>query len=603
MSNENMKSVRWVGKYERNNVYTPAKRPGFTAWVTAFDYGDGGFGVSFDETIAVENKDFKPKKVEFAEAVGAPVSYGSVEGGSANLTSYRVYMKTYDGKNFEETGRCVRKEGSYCNAGFPDGRILGFDVPKFNDDGSGWSNFIRVRESIDGGNTWKDVYHLLEGTAPYLWRVRRLRDGTIVILASLYGTPWGQDEERVTRNTMLPGESYLSKIQPFFITTKDGINYSGPHYVLPGIGAHEFDFVELPSGELVFIAGDVQATPVGRQIVTPSKDGWINGTMFGINGGAPANPMENPQGGIIPETIAWCEEYQCIIGYRRNKCFSISTDLGENWIELKPDFEMNYLYQPVIFAMNDKTLAMVGHVGGDAAFGQNDMYVECQVIEVESAKLLPKSGKITIERLFSDDNSHHINAFSARLTSGENPIKNKKLTFRFTPYWNDDGSVSTGLQENAPYKINAVTDENGCANAKADMFDNIADIYLSYNVDVCCEEDKDVSFCQSPTMVVLAMAPHRNVQFPYDAYFAEGTLFLSPEFLNEYPSALEKLQSLSGDEEVLEENIIEKGAIERLANCGVIKHNSTGKWVWIKSVHAPRPLDGVKPMASGDTYI
>lgn len=603
MKNDNVKSVRWVGDYKRHNVYTPEKRPGFTAWVTAFEYGDGGFGVSFDETLAKKNEDFAPKKVEFAEAVGAPVSYGSVEGGSANLTSYRVYMKTYDGVNFEETGRCVRKEGSYCNAGFPDGRILGFDVPKFNEDGSGWSNFIRVRESSDGGSTWKDVYKLLEGTAPYLWRVRRLRDGTIVILASLYGTPWGQEQERVTRNTMLPGESYLSKIQPFFITTKDGVNYSGPHYILPGIGAHEFDFVELPSGELLFIAGDVQATPVGRQIITPSKDGWINGTMFGIDGGAPRNPLENPQGGIIPETIAWCEEYQCVIGYRRNKCFSISNDLGENWIELKPDFEMNYLYQPVIVAMDNKKMMMVGHVGGDAAFGQNDMYVESQVIEVESAKLLPKPGKITIERLFSEDNSHYINAFSAKLTSSGVPIANKKITFRFTPYWNDDGSVSTAMQADAPYKVDVITDENGHATAKADMFDKVADIYLSYNVDAACEEDESVSFCQSPTMVVLALAPHRNKQYPYDAYYAEGTLFLAPQFLNDFPTALESLQSLSGEDYDLPENLLDEKALERLADCGAIKKNDSNVWQWIKTVHALKPLDGVKPMASGDTYI
>ena len=51
---------------------------------------------------------------------------------------------------------------------------------------------------------------------PYLWRVRCLRDGTLVVLASLYGTPWGPGRERATRNTMLPGETYQSKIQPFF---------------------------------------------------------------------------------------------------------------------------------------------------------------------------------------------------------------------------------------------------------------------------------------------------------------------------------------------------------------------------------------------------
>ena len=46
--------------------------------------------------------------------------------------------------------------------------------------------------------------------------------------------------------TMLPGETYQSKIQPFFLTSRDGREFGAPNYILPGIGAHEFDFVELP---------------------------------------------------------------------------------------------------------------------------------------------------------------------------------------------------------------------------------------------------------------------------------------------------------------------------------------------------------------------
>ena len=209
-------SIPWRGDFEQKLVYAPEKRPGFVAWVTAFPYGDGSIGISFDETLEAENPDFIPPRLEFAEAAGVPVSYCSVEGGSARQRSYRVYMRSVDGVNFIETGRCGRREGSLCNAGFPDGRIVGFDVPRYNDERTGWSDCIRVRESRDGGSTWTDVRRLLEGTAPYLWRVRCLRDGTLVVLASLYGTPWGPGRERATRNTMLPGETYQSKIQPFF---------------------------------------------------------------------------------------------------------------------------------------------------------------------------------------------------------------------------------------------------------------------------------------------------------------------------------------------------------------------------------------------------
>jgi len=105
-----------------------------------------------------------------------------------------------------------------------------------------------VRESRDGGTTWRTTDRLLEGCAPYLWRIRRLRDGSFLLLASMYGTPWGKGLPRATRNTMLPGETYLNKIQTFLLHSRDGVRYSGPHYVLPGTGAHEYDMVELSDG-------------------------------------------------------------------------------------------------------------------------------------------------------------------------------------------------------------------------------------------------------------------------------------------------------------------------------------------------------------------
>lgn len=65
--------------------------------------------------------------------------------------------------------------------------------------------------------------------------------------------------------------------------------------------------------------GDVQGTPVGRQFVTPSPDGWLNGTLYPICTGAPGDPVRDPQGGYVPETIAWDAQRGCIVGYRRNQ--------------------------------------------------------------------------------------------------------------------------------------------------------------------------------------------------------------------------------------------------------------------------------------------
>ena len=53
------------------------------------------------------------------------------------------------------------------------------------------------------------------------------------------------------------------------MTTRDGRTFSEPHYILPGIGAHEYDVVETLGGRLLFIAGDVQGTPVRPAVRDP----------------------------------------------------------------------------------------------------------------------------------------------------------------------------------------------------------------------------------------------------------------------------------------------------------------------------------------------
>ncbi len=596
-------SIQWRGAFEQEIVYAPKIRPGFVAWATAFPYGDGTIGLSFDETVEGENPDFTAPRLEYAESAGVPVSYCSVEGGSPIQRSYRVYLRSADGVNFTETGRCARKDGSLCNAGFPDGRIIGFDVPRRNEEGTGWGDFIRVRESKDGGNTWTDVRRLLQGTSPYLWRVRRLEDGTLVVLASLYGTPWGPGKERTTRNTMLPGETYQNKIQPFFLTSTDGYHFSEPHYVLPGIGAHEFDFAELPDGRLLFVAGDVQGTPVGRQFVTPSPDGWLNGTLYPVRVGAPEDPIRDPQGGYVPETIAWDAKHNCLVGYRRNKCFSLSNDCGENWIRVRQDFPVEFLYQPYLLSLGDGRFGLYGHVGGDNAFGERDMTIQAQILTPECALDLPKAARLSLERMLSPDGSRYLNSFRARLTAGGVPLAGQEVEFRFNPYWNEDGSVNTRSQEEAPEKQWVLTDEEGWAEARADQYDGIADIHLSYTVDVICPGSRQVRSCEGPTMTVLALTPRRETAFPYDAYFAEGNLYLSPQFLQDFPQSMEALYRARSSHDLLPTGVLCGEAVERLLECGVLERKADGTLHWIHSVHALRPLNEVRRMASEDWYV
>lgn len=595
--------LAWRGEFFETLLYAPEKRPGFVAWASAFAYGDGSTGLSFDEVVEQENNDFTPMRLEYAEAAGVPVSYGSVEAGSASQRAYRVYLRAPDGVHFTETGRCPRSRGALCNVGFPDGRIVGFDVPRRNEAGTGWCTGISVRESADGGATWRDVRMLLPEQSVYMWRARRLRGGTILLLASLYGTPWGLGRARTSRNTLLPGETELTRVQAFFLTTEDGAHFSEPHYILPGIGAHEYDAAELPDGRLLFIAGDVQGTPVGRQFVTPTADGWVNGPLLPIRDGAPPDPRQNPQGGYVPETIVWDDTRRCLVGYRRGKGYALSNDEGENWTRAEPDAPHTRLYQPMLLPLGGGRFALYGHVGGDNAFGERDMTIRAQVLSPDCASDLPGPTRLSLERLLLPDASGYRNAFRARLTVDGAPLAGQAVEFRFTPYWSADGSVNTAPQARAPYTARAVTDADGVAEASAPWFDGRADIHLAYRADAVFHGTPMLRGCAGPLMTVLALTPRRECPFPYDAYFAGGALYLSPGFLAEFPRALEELRAAVGDSPFLPDGVLCAGARERLTRCGVLETGEDGALRWIASVHAPRPLDDVCVMASGDWYV
>ena len=583
---------------ERRILYTPVVRPGFVAWTTCFTYGDGRIGLSFKETVREKDPFYEPPLLEMGEAVGAPVSYCSVECGSELERSYRVYMVSSDnGKTFTETGRCPLEEGSFCNMGFPDGRIIGYDVPRINSQRTGWFDGIKMRESLDGGSTWREIGTLLEGCAPYLWRARRLKDGTLLLLTCMYGTPWGLGKERTTRNTMLPGETYINKIQTCFLASRDGVNFTGPHYVLPGIGAHEYDVCECPDGRLLFIAGDVQATPVGRQFVERRGESYINGTFFGIRRGAPQDPKRDPMGGFVPESLIMRED-GLIIGSRRNKPYSCSADFGENWYEV--DGLPTSLYQPFLIEAADGTILNFGHKGGDMALGQEDMVIGVDRFRVENR--MPQSCALTLTREMDAEKTHYINAFSAHLTSGGKPVAGQKVLFRAHPVWNADGSYSTIPQSEASLQQEAETDENGIARIQYPMFDGRPDIHFYYNIDVVFRpaEGAGYSPCDGPMMCVSGLTPHRKNRWPYDAYLAEGKLFLSPKVQREIPDAIAQINAL-GSRRPVQTGELSNALMQVLLVAKLLTETAEG-YVWYACVHPKDPFEALD-MGSGDWYI
>lgn len=584
--------------YARRTIYRPPHSPGFAAWTAAFDYGDGRLGLSFKETVREKNPRFRPPRLELGEAVGAPVSYCSVECGGAEERSYRVYLLSEDGgRSYRESGRCPLEEGPFCCVGFPDGRLVGLMCPDRNAAGTGGGDGILVRESRDGGAVWRTVDKLLEGCAPYLWRIRRLRDGSFLLLASMYGTPWGEGLPRATRNTMLPGETYLNKIQTFLLHSRDGVRYSGPHYVLPGIGAHEYDAAELSDGTLLLVAGDVQATPAARQLVRRQGDRFLNGPLLPIRTGGPPDPAGDPQGGFLPESFV-CLEGDLLVGARRNKPYSCSADRGDNWFPLAG--APASLYQPSLQLLPDGSLACFGHFGGDAALGQEEMYIAADAFRVEGRP--PAEAELSLERLMSAGREGYRNAYAAVLTRDGAPLAGRRVVFRFTPYWNGDGTVCTDAQADAPVRVEAVTDARGRAEASVPAFDRIADIHFYYNVDAWFPGDGGgILPCASPLRCEAAMTPRRRCLRPYAAYLAGGVLYVSQELEEAFPDIFALLAPQCGGAPAETPDSLPPALAGALLEAGVLLREGEGLR-WAPSVHAPAPLAGVKPMGRGDWY-
>ena len=290
-----------------------------------------------------------------------------------------------------------------------------------------------------------------------------------------------------------------------------------------------------------------------------------------------------------------------LVGSRRNKPYSCSNDFGENWFEL--DGLPPSLYQPFMQLMPDGSIANFGHRGGDQGFGQEDMYIGADLFRVENA--LPQSTRLTLRRELSPDGNHYENRYAATLTAGGKPVAGQTLRFRFRPSWTEEGAPSTLPAEDSPIQPEAVTDESGTARVHVADYDGIGDIHFSYISDVVFRPAEGSGFlpCNGPSIAGMALRPHRATRWPYDAYFAEGSLFLSPALTDEYPGLMEKLEplcGLPGDE--LPAGTLPEGAVGRLLQSGVLRQTKGGLR-WISSVHAPVPLAKVLPMSEGDWYL
>ena len=537
--------------FEEIPVYYPEVRPGYAGWVSLFDFGNGDLGCAINEIRRAPNPDLRPPTLEWMEAMVVPYQFGSAEADAdPTLVGEYVCTKSSDGgKTWEVTGGSLVHTRHYWHVGFPDGRMIRIYGTSFMDWPGDDRNKVVVEESTDGGTEWKQIARFLDGYSMNMLKVKRLSDGSVVMAGPIRQS-FGPGKDKDTRITDLPHQAHPHD-PAFFISPDGGRTWDGPHYVFPGILAWEFDFVELPGGDLLFINSQIQSGPSARQIVRRTATGFVNEPMMWINRGATEDPLRW-DASCVPETVCITPD-GLLVGALRNRPYACSADLGENWYEI--DGLPNSNYQPMMIALPDGRFLNAWHTGGDHHVGEIDMYTGIHAFRLETH--LPKPTKLTLERQKNSEGNHFLNVYHARLTSGGEGVPGRRIELRVSP---NVLPTSTGECRLNPVDVRdsadvrtSVTGENGVARFELPDIDAHPNVHFSHwlATSFTPDEGDDHAACLGPKRMAYSLTSTRNQPWTYPAYTMHGTIMIVPEVEKRFPELIGLVEACDQESEEL----------------------------------------------------
>lgn len=581
--------------FEERCAYRPRQRPGYAAWVSLFDFGNGELGLAVNEIRRGRNPHFEPPTLEFLEAMSEPyrVAPDLLPGCNRDLLSEYVSLKSADaGRTWQETGRCAAATRHYWYTGFPDGRLVRvIGTQHYRYEMGAERCCTPVEASRDGGTTWEPIARIAEGKFFYVHKWKKLSSGALLAVGPIMPA-FGPGAERATRHTRMPGH-VLPDQTAFFASDDGGHTWRGPHYILPGVEAWEPDFVELSDGGLLFVNSTVQAGRAVRQIVRRTATGWMNDPLMTIDRGAAADASD-VQGGFTPETIAMRPD-GLIVGARRGNVYSCSNDMGQNWHAIAGAPTCNY--QPIIACLPDGCLLTAWHLGGDTRFGEFDMFIGLHAFEVEAT--LPAPTRLSLERELTADGNRYINAFRATLTARGTPAAGRAIEMRVKSAWlpQPDGRQDPADVWDSLDVRTAVTDEDGVARFALSDKQAIADIHHGYFVapSFAPGPGDALAPCRGPVEMAYPLTPARHDPAPHPVYINHGLVMITPETAARFPelpdvvkafnvpdpaATIERWVAIIGDAERT------KQILAFLMDNHVIAVDDDGVYHWYRSVHS-----------------
>lgn len=399
--------------FESRKVYQSQQHPGYTSWVSFFPGEHGQWYLTCEEVTRPSKPLPQCTRDQWFE-MGLPVGY--------DKSPYQMEMVILESRDEMKTWEVISREpcrfhhsaGSFGQARTKDGRFLRFVWSDYSLDPLVQPNEI-FYESIDNGKTWKKMppFHDKHFVS-YPHRLRTLRDGTLILCVPLRpGCKIGT--ERPVRTAI--SLDVLNEMQmTIFISHDQGGTWNGPLPIYGGQNVSETDFVELPTGDLLFINNSIFAYP-GRQFV------YRDGTHF------TPGPLEKVRfAEHVPETVCLTEE-GILIGCLRCSVYMWSDDLGQTWWPLEGAKNLSpEMYQPWIQYLGKGRIACAGHYGADDPVFTRDQYLSIHSFRV---KVLHKTKdtQILVKRDFDEIKNRYRNSYVLTLICDGHPLANKDLEF------------------------------------------------------------------------------------------------------------------------------------------------------------------------------
>ena len=510
-------------QFEDQEIYVPEKRPGYAAWVVIWPVPGQKkeYLLSFIEKRRGVNKTYRPVPYDFWEAMGLPIKYQtSFCNGSPDVVTEAVFLKTTDnGSSWREVGRsqtdCINL---FAYISLLDGNLI---RAVSNDYLCFYENEIprlTLQISADNGTTWTDQTVLMENRSTYPYRLKRLRDNTLVLLTTHWDS-FGPGKTRIGRHVHAPDIRIPGTTELFF-SRDEGRTWDGPLPVLQGYEAPEPDLIELETGDLLLIKSNIQGEPPVRQYVCRNSGRFVPG------------PVRSILSGPVPEAVSLTAD-GFLIGAGRCRVYSCSADDGKTWHAL-PELPASQ-YQPMMVTLDDGSCLCVWHHGKDSIFGEVDEYIGSHRFKPQIK--IPQETRIDLTRDLDETQTQYVNAFTARLTCHGQPLSGKKIRFSYALRYTD------GYEKHLDPRIagesaEQQTDEAGLAHIHLDQMDRQRNIHLAYRITAWyapADDENRYSPCQSDIYHAYGLTSRKYASNAYQAYVAGGKLFLQKSVLERFP--------------------------------------------------------------------